>query len=34
LRQRLGDQARCIVHSRFDLHRQTRGLEQLYEAVL
>lgn len=34
LRQLFGDAARRFARERFDLHRQTRGLERLYEEVL
>ena len=34
LRVRFGDAARRFARERFDLHRQTHGLEQLYEGVL
>jgi colanic acid/amylovoran biosynthesis glycosyltransferase len=34
LRRRMGDAARRFARSRFDLQRQTRDLEQLYEVVL
>ena len=34
LRCSFGDAARRLARERFDLHRQTRGLEQLYEGVL
>jgi glycosyltransferase involved in cell wall biosynthesis len=34
LRRRFGDAARRFARARFDLHRQTRTLERLYEGVL
>lgn len=34
LRRRFGEEARRFAQARFDLHRQTRGLERLYEAML
>lgn len=34
LRRRLGAEARRFAQRRFDLHRQTRSLEELYEDVL
>ncbi len=34
LRASFGEAARRFAHARFDLHRQTRSLERLYEGVL
>ena len=33
MRQRMGDQARAFVESKFDIRRQTRILEDLYDSV-
>ena len=34
LRRRMGAEARALVERRFDIHRQTETLEELYDAVL